>query len=797
MMKSQKMKEEQHDHVNNYRTIEPSPHMYLNVDERSRPSTRFNTPSVEPAMISYQSASYFSAPTESPPPLIEEQNKLWPIEKLSKDSSTTEIVTSAQKRNHKHKHHRHHHHHHNTTTTSGKRHCYHHHHHQNRHRRVKSIGQQASDQSSSKIIIANSKKIDQKQQPIIVYREISNDKDFIYDTNPLAKVSYETDNKAASINEQQSPLVVYGDNNMQHSLVNDQMSQPVFVSSDQKKKTSKGNIPLQSVENKIVSQRAASTDETQVSNYPPVMYTQSTPSITSPCGVQQVERIYYEDSCCGPSSSISNCASNSCILQQSNSCGCMSQQPQQQILLCTETNSPEEYIYTTCNNNYIQDSCSQQQQQQYICVDSTPSTIINQMPAFSPVTTNACRSPQTYICVPQTSCQQSPNIIIQPQPQIQSQPLQIIQSPQTSPPGQYLRITSATPQIIETIQSPGFQTAQPQIIQGMQPQIMQGIQPQIIQGMQSQIIQGIQPQIIQGIQPQIVQSIQAAPQALSVSPQMLYQRPYDPIVLPSQNQQFAVTNTPLVAMSQPSYAPARQIPTGPRMFQHALANTVAGRTGVPLPFMQSPMGGQSRGAPLIPTGRVLFNDELQPSTFSTLIPIHSDDSFIPFQSLKPPSYTTCSAFSRKDTYPSSIRNFNRVRQQIQQRAQFLADLEKQIPTRLSSSPTQLANTTALPSRRISPNILQPNSQFLSHISPATSRSPSIVSSFVPPINEMPTSARSQALYAKKNITGTSSSNSSRSSISSSSSVPPARSPSFADTYHGPLLSETVTPYQSL
>ncbi|CAF1567948.1 unnamed protein product, partial [Adineta steineri] len=29
-----------------------------------------------------------------------------------------------------------------------------------------------------------------------------------------------------------------------------------------------------------------------------------------------------------------------------------------------------------------------------------------------------------------------------------------IQSPQTSPPGQYLRITSATPQIVQSIQAP-------------------------------------------------------------------------------------------------------------------------------------------------------------------------------------------------------------------------------------------------------------------------------------------------------------------------------------------------------
>jgi hypothetical protein len=62
------------------------------------------------------------------------------------------------------------------------------------------------------------------------------------------------------------------------------------------------------------------------------------------------------------------------------------------------------------------------------------------------------------------------------------------------------------------------------------------------------------------------------------SPQILYQRPYDPIVIPVQNQQLAVAQTPFIALSQPSYAPSRFMPSaptrqsapGPHMFQHAL-----------------------------------------------------------------------------------------------------------------------------------------------------------------------------------------------------------------------------------
>lgn len=61
---------------------------------------------------------------------------------------------------------------------------------------------------------------------------------------------------------------------------------------------------------------------------------------------------------------------------------------------------------------------------------------------------------------------------------------------------------------------------------------------------------------------------------LSASPQILYQRPYDPIVIPVQNQQIAIAQNPAFALSQPSYAPARQVRTGPFMFQNALVQVI-------------------------------------------------------------------------------------------------------------------------------------------------------------------------------------------------------------------------------
>ncbi len=66
----------------------------------------------------------------------------------------------------------------------------------------------------------------------------------------------------------------------------------------------------------------------------------------------------------------------------------------------------------------------------------------------------------------------------------------------------------------------------------------------------------------------------------SANPQFLYQRPYDPVVVPMQNQQVAIAQPPLVALSQPSYAPSRIVSVapgggggqsqGPNMFRHAL-----------------------------------------------------------------------------------------------------------------------------------------------------------------------------------------------------------------------------------
>ncbi|UJR08899.1 hypothetical protein I4U23_013153 [Adineta vaga] len=269
---------------------------------------------------------------------------------------------------------------------------------------------------------------------------------------------------------------------------------------------------------------------------------------------------------------------------------CLPQQQQQQqssqIVYCTDSNQ-QDYMCASNNNNIIQQVVTpqqhqQHQQQQFVCVDNSSSTmqptIINQIPVFNPLAT--AQSSQSIISMPQTSLQRATSVLIQQQPQ--HQPLQIIQQPQ---PLQVIQ----QPQPLQLIQQP----QQLQFIPNQQAQTGQYLQ---IASATPQIIQTIQPQVIQN--PSVLQTIQVPAQTVAASPQILYQRPYDPVMVPIQNQQLAIANSPVVSLSQPSYAPARIASTlaggqsqGPNMFRHALLQTVAGRTGVPLPAAQPVSGG--------------------------------------------------------------------------------------------------------------------------------------------------------------------------------------------------------------
>ncbi|CAF4519238.1 unnamed protein product, partial [Rotaria magnacalcarata] len=135
------------------------------------------------------------------PSLSDEQNL---VEQPSKDS------TSALKRNLKYKH-----------QQSKIRHLH-------RERKTR-VGQTPKIIYPSKIKIMNSKYLDRNQKKAIVRSRVSNNRD------------------------QQTPLPIYLDEDVQS----------VSLNKNQQKKTNHGNIPLQKIENKLVSQRGALNNETQ------------------------------------------------------------------------------------------------------------------------------------------------------------------------------------------------------------------------------------------------------------------------------------------------------------------------------------------------------------------------------------------------------------------------------------------------------------------------------------------------------------------------------------------------------
>jgi hypothetical protein len=148
------------------------------------------------------------------------------------------------------------------------------------------------------------------------------------------------------------------------------------------------------------------------------------------------------------------------------------QQQQQQMLLCTEQPAAQNLMYTVPQQQQQQQQillCTEQPaaqnslctvpQQQYICVANTSSTINNQLPVCSP------QSAQPIIIIPATSLQQPAQIQCQPLQLFQNPQAQLFQSPQAQP-AQYLQITSASPQFIQTVQAPGAQNM-PSMNQGM------------------------------------------------------------------------------------------------------------------------------------------------------------------------------------------------------------------------------------------------------------------------------------------------------------------------------------------
>jgi hypothetical protein len=206
----------------------------------------------------------------------------------------------------------------------------------------------------------------------------------------------------------------------------------------------------------------------------------------------------------------------------------------------------------------------------------------------------------------------------------------------------------------------------------------------------------------------------------------------------------------------------------------------------------------------------LFTDGLKPSPSLPIVPLTAGGLLIPFQPFEPPKGMIRGALPRTVGYPSRLANFDNARQQIQQRAQLLANLQRQNSNQISSLPRRSANA-AVPSLpafssnlppRLPPNILRP-------FSGGSSRIPVSPPGSSPNMPQLPPGViRSQTPYASGNIFGTSSSSSSSSRSAASSTRPTSTAqpgppglmysqPSFGGSRGGSILSGPPAPYQSL
>ena len=198
----------------------------------------------------------------------------------------------------------------------------------------------------------------------------------------------------------------------------------------------------------------------------------------------------------------------------------------------------------------------------------------------------------------------------------------------------------------------------------------------------------------------------------------------------------------------------------------------------------------------------LINDGVQPSTSLPIVPLTAGGLLIPFQPSDP---------SKGPAPRSNLRNFDRIQQQIQNRAQLLAALQQQNVQRTPSLPIHSPNRVD-PTPLFSRNYPRPGPEF----TPNVSASRPLFSSSVPNsplipsnISQPPPIIRSQTPYTSGNAFGSSSSSSSSSSKSSASSAlprPNTQSVQSNQFYSGPpstnirgdsVISGPSAPYQSL
>jgi hypothetical protein len=179
------------------------------------------------------------------------------------------------------------------------------------------------------------------------------------------------------------------------------------------------------------------------------------------------------------------------------------------------------------------------------------------------------------------------------------------------------------------------------------------------------------------------------------------------------------------------------------------------------------------------------NASLQPAPLP-FVPLSAGGLLIPFQPSIPATDQRHGTLPRKGGYPSNLRNFDRIRQQIQQRGQFLESLQKQNYSRVPSLP--VVETNAAPSPSFSPPRIAPPVQparYPSLSSLPTSIAPS-------PILRTPGMISSESPYARKNDVNSSSSSSGSSGSSSSTAASSARPSSTGRTYAKPFLGDSRT-----
>lgn len=188
------------------------------------------------------------------------------------------------------------------------------------------------------------------------------------------------------------------------------------------------------------------------------------------------------------------------------------------------------------------------------------------------------------------------------------------------------------------------------------------------------------------------------------------------------------------------------------------------------------------------------------------VPLSAGGLLIPFQPSMPNTDTRHGPLPRIGGYPSNLRNFDRIRQQIQQRGQLLENLQQQNYSRVPSLP--VVETDAMPSLPISPPRIAPMP--VAPVVPPT-RFPSLpslpgTSMASSPILGPPSLIPSQSPYARRNELSSSSSSSGSSSSSSSrpaSSVRPSTTgltyaqPFLGDSRAGSLLSGPSNAYPTL